>query len=323
MISIIVPVYNCEKYLPVCLNSLIHQTYQNIEILLVDDGSTDSSVKICDEYARVNSRIKVIHKENGGVSSARNRGIQAATGKYVMFVDSDDWLDLNACEKVAGALCDGTQLYVWASYIDKDEFLPVTTRHSIDRLTADIIACNGKDQSGYIRAVWAKVFSRDLVRNVTFPESFYIGEDACFLLSCLQQITDMNQIAFINQGWYHYRIVSSSAVRKYKPDLFEQSIKQYEYICHSIENTKLAANQNIITAMTMFCWQIFISLKTNSLKKNSLPSEDCARWAKFADIHLRNTKIQIRSLSKLQFLCRELYKFGGVKLAEKAIELKK
>ena len=97
-ISIIVPVYNAEKYLVECLNSLVEQTYKNIEIILIDDGSIDNSAKICDEYAKKDERIKVVHQKNSGVSVARNNGLDMHTGDYVMFVDSDDWIELNTCE---------------------------------------------------------------------------------------------------------------------------------------------------------------------------------------------------------------------------------
>ena len=92
-ISVIVPVYNVEKYLPRCVDSILSQTYENLEILLVDDGAKDSSGRICDEYAGKDPRVRVIHKENGGLSSARNAGIDAATGEYLAFVDSDDWIE--------------------------------------------------------------------------------------------------------------------------------------------------------------------------------------------------------------------------------------
>ena len=98
MISVIIPVFNVEKYLPKCLDSVINQTYKNIEIILVDDGSKDSSGRICDEYAQQDSRIIVVHKENGGLSSARNAGLDIATGDYVMFVDSDDYVEPYFCE---------------------------------------------------------------------------------------------------------------------------------------------------------------------------------------------------------------------------------
>ena len=100
LISVIVPVYNVEKYLNKCLDSIISQTYTNLEIILIDDGSTDNCGKICDEYASKDKRIKVIHKENAGVSSARNYGIQCATGDWIMFVDSDDWIEFDAINSI-------------------------------------------------------------------------------------------------------------------------------------------------------------------------------------------------------------------------------
>ena len=90
LISVIVPVYNVESYLKVCVDSILAQTYENLEIILVDDGSKDSSGKMCDEYAEKDARIKVVHKKNGGVSSARNKGLDVASGEYIGFVDSDD-----------------------------------------------------------------------------------------------------------------------------------------------------------------------------------------------------------------------------------------
>lgn len=98
-VSIIVPVYNVERYLRQCLDSLVNQTYQNIEIICVDDGSTDASSEILTEYALKNSKVRVIRQENSGLSAARNVGFSFATGEYVMYVDSDDWIDVCTCEK--------------------------------------------------------------------------------------------------------------------------------------------------------------------------------------------------------------------------------
>lgn len=97
-ISIIIPVYKVEAYLPKCLDSVLQQTYKNLEIILIDDGSPDESGKICDEYSKKDERIKVIHKENAGVAQARNDGIEAATGAYISFIDSDDWISPRAYE---------------------------------------------------------------------------------------------------------------------------------------------------------------------------------------------------------------------------------
>jgi len=100
LISIIVPVYNIELYIADCVETLIHQTYSNIEIVLVDDGSNDNSSRICDEYGQKDSRVIVIHKQNGGLVSARNSGYHASTGEWIMYLDGDDWLELNTCEKL-------------------------------------------------------------------------------------------------------------------------------------------------------------------------------------------------------------------------------
>ena len=98
LVTIIIPVYNVEKYLPKCLDSIINQTYNHLEIIIVDDGSKDSSGLICDEYALKDQRIKVLHKKNGGLSSARNAGLDIAKGDYIMFVDSDDYVESHYCE---------------------------------------------------------------------------------------------------------------------------------------------------------------------------------------------------------------------------------
>ena len=103
-ISVIVPVYNVKLYLHKCVDSILNQTYQNIEVLLIDDGSTDGSSDICDSYTEKDSRIKVVHKKNGGLSSARNTGLDMATGEYILFVDSDDYIDIEMIRRLYDAL---------------------------------------------------------------------------------------------------------------------------------------------------------------------------------------------------------------------------
>ena len=122
LISVIVPVYNVEQYLDKCLDSIINQTYTNLEILLIDDGSPDNCPRKCDEWAEKDSRIRVIHKENGGLSSARNTGLDNCTGKYVGFIDSDDWIDLNFFQTLYDNLekedADISVVGVWKVYED-------------------------------------------------------------------------------------------------------------------------------------------------------------------------------------------------------------
>ena len=117
MISAIVPAYNVEKYLERCVNSILIQTYENFEIILVDDGSKDQSVEICDKFAQEDNRIKVIHKENGGLSSARNAGMKIAEGKYIVFIDSDDDIEPNMFELMLQAAEENKADFVMTDYI--------------------------------------------------------------------------------------------------------------------------------------------------------------------------------------------------------------
>lgn len=109
-ISVIVPVYNAEKYLHRCIDSILNQTFPDFELLLIDDGSKDQSGEICDEYAKKDSRVKVFHKENGGVSSARNVGIDNAVGEYICFCDSDDWVEKTWLLSFFERMCDNDML---------------------------------------------------------------------------------------------------------------------------------------------------------------------------------------------------------------------
>ncbi len=321
-ISIIVPVYNCQNYLRTCLDSLVNQTYKDLEIILVDDGSTDQSAKICDEYAKMDSRIRVLHRQNGGVSAARNDGIHMATKEYVIFVDADDWLELDACERIISKIHSDVSVYFWAAYYGDKQIMNIVKRISIEQIAADIIACNGKNQSAYIRASWAKVYKREILGSVIFPEEFFIGEDACFLLSCLEQLQNAAQIMYINEAWYHYRIVAKSAVRKYKSNLFFQSVAQYRTICSSVKQLKLENSRYIITAKALFCWQIFISLKKNEMKSLLKTTEsDCSNWAKLTYSNLRKGEKAVFKSSKLQFVCWLCYVLIGEKASEKIIEL--
>ena len=120
-VTVIIPIYNVEKYLREAIDSAINQTYKNLEIILVDDGSTDKSGEICDEYIKVDNRIKVIHKKNGGLSDARNAGLDSCTGKYIMFLDSDDFLEPDAVENMYNEIVEKDADYVIGNYINATE----------------------------------------------------------------------------------------------------------------------------------------------------------------------------------------------------------
>ncbi len=183
-ISVIVPVYKVEKYLARCVDSIIDQTYKNLEIILVDDGSPDGCGAMCDEYAKKDERIKVIHKENGGLSSARNAGLDIATGDYIAFVDSDDRITPDAYENLLKALdgkSDAIANFMYEREMESGETFPSVVPHKNDEIISvenyigelmmhvgDVSACT-------------KLFPKGVISGVRFAEGF-LNEDLLFML---------------------------------------------------------------------------------------------------------------------------------------------
>lgn len=206
LVSIIVPVYNVEQWLPRCVDSLTVQTYKNLEIILVDDGSNDDSGKICDEYAEKDDRIVVIHKENGGLSSARNAGIKVAKGYYISFVDSDDWVLPEFIEKLYSAIiendCDLAECGFAAL---SSEVVPEDNRNDSFSVVDDIRAMKTHLEDGHFRqVVWNKLYKREII-TVEFVEGKY-HEDVFWtyqiIANCkkLVHITDVLYCYFQREG---------------------------------------------------------------------------------------------------------------------------
>lgn len=172
LISVIVPVYNVEPYLRRCVESILHQTYQNLEVLLVDDGSTDASGIICDEYAAIDDRVTVIHQKNGGLSAARNMGTDRARGEYLCFVDSDDLLDCHMVETLYTDLTEqgaeiavvGFQMFERESEITHPKFItPVQCMSGRDAIRSTLVS----DKLGDF--AWNKLYKKDLFRDIRYP----------------------------------------------------------------------------------------------------------------------------------------------------------
>ena len=181
-ISIIIPVYNNEKYLERCIVSLINQTYKNLEIILINDGSTDNSRIICEKYLKKDKRVILVNQKNGGVSAARNKGIEIATGSWIGFVDSDDWitenmyeiLHINAIENNADISIGG---YIRTD-IEKPAFESKKTLEILDNKTA--LEYLILDKEGYATSVWNKLYKIDVVKNILFDKTIKYGEDLLF-----------------------------------------------------------------------------------------------------------------------------------------------
>lgn len=201
LLSVIIPVYNVKPYLEKCVESIVDQTYHNLQIILVDDGSTDGSQTICDELAQKDSRIVVIHKENGGQSTARNVGMDRAKGDYIAFVDSDDWLERNMYEVLINQLeAHDADLVACSFYECKgDEKKAVGDSKNISVFNTEEIFIN-KNQLRFL--VWNKVFRRSFVEKLRFvPGQVY--EDFHF---CRQVFLKTKKLIYLDVPFYDYRI---------------------------------------------------------------------------------------------------------------------
>ena len=177
LVSIVVPIYNTEQYIPKCIESLINQTYKNLEIILVDDGSTDNSFNICEKYQKEDERIKLFHKENGGVSSARNYGIKKATGKYICFCDSDDYYSLKALTIMTDTIRDSNaDLCCFGRYGGAFE------NKYISKSENPVELLNYLSSIGSYNC-YSKIFKLSIIHqfNLLFDESFAVSEDTLWL----------------------------------------------------------------------------------------------------------------------------------------------
>ena len=204
LISIIVPVYNVETYLDRCMESILKQTYKQLEIILVDDGSTDSSGKKCDDYAKMDSRIKVIHKQNGGLSDARNAGLKLATGAYIGYVDSDDWIEPDMYERLYNACVENcAELAVCRYFCEYQDRTEAGGTDRIVPLTRDEllkIYISGHDEYVIYNSVWSKLFKRELVADLVFPK----GRNSEDIMYTTRAFCRLGKAVYIDKCLYHY-----------------------------------------------------------------------------------------------------------------------
>lgn len=212
LISIIIPIYNVEKYLSECINSVIGQNYNNIEILLIDDGSTDNSGKICDEYKKIDNRIKVYHKLNGGLSDARNYGLDKANGKYVCFVDSDDFVLKDYISSMYSNLKRNEVDIASCGYslFCNEKNIINKNRVGIEKKYNTIEAHKYLNIIGYFNTVvWNKLYNKKLFNDIRFP----IGKKSedCFIMPYL--IEKSNGVYYSSIPKYMYRQRSESITK--------------------------------------------------------------------------------------------------------------
>lgn len=193
LISVIVPVYNAEKYLDECVESIVNQTYKNLEIILVDDGSPDNSPQMCDKWAEKDRRIKVIHKKNGGVSSARNAALEIAQGDYIGFVDSDDFIDEDMFELLINNAIDynaevsrcSYRFYIDGEFVDSNEDSDKISVYSSNEIIDDL------KNNGFIAGIVCnKLFKKDKVLDICFDETLLACEDTVFVYQVYKNVSN-------------------------------------------------------------------------------------------------------------------------------------
>ena len=254
-VSIIIPVYNVEKYLPKCLESVLGQTYADLEIICIDDGTPDRSAAVILSYAEKDGRIKLISQKNQGLSGARNTGIKSVTGKYIVFLDGDDWLDPEAVETaVTVAEKNNADVVMW-SYVrefsdrsdekkifESDKIFDENGCRELHRRMAGLYGDETADPSNADSLVtaWGKLYRADIIKEngLEFVDTKLIGtEDALFNLQCFGFVRNA---AFINRPFNHYRKDNDvSLTRSYKSKLFSQWNELYDRMESYIKENNL------------------------------------------------------------------------------------
>jgi len=240
LVSIVVPVYNVEDYISECIESIQKQTYRNLQIILVDDGSTDRSGILCDEYAKQDRRIRVIHQSNGGPVAARGHGLKYAQGTYIGFVDGDDSIDPDMYQSLVNEMEISGADFVHSGYWERGQKMAANTKGCIDIsqksekikfLETAVLRSND-----YISpSIWSKLFKAELIirSHMQLPKDIRLGEDSIILCIC---VLESSKVALMDRAYYHYRVRDDSLSRKKTLSGIKDRIKTYEGIRDALDS---------------------------------------------------------------------------------------
>ena len=248
LISIVIPVYNAEKYLEQCLNSIKNQTYKNFEVILVNDGSIDHSESICMDFVKVDTRFKYFTKVNGGASSARNFGLDNVTGNYITFIDADDWVDENHLEVLINNIkdnnsdmavssikkFDNSNNFYFRVYSNEEKYL--LNYNKFNRVEFLVILPKLIPANNSYKVAVSKLFKKELVTDVRFDESIVYGEDLEFFFKIYNNI---NSISYIDEVTYVYRLHDERSSSKFGQLHMEQELAIYKKMYERIEELGL------------------------------------------------------------------------------------
>lgn len=304
LISVIVPIYDVEKYLARCVDSIVNQTYKNLEIILVDDGSPDRCPQMCDDYAEKDSRIKVVHKKNGGLSDARNVGIAVATGEYISFIDSDDYvsddffeclLDVMNKENSDIAECSVVKFYEDNRFDEFSDDLSVKTYDTQDAMSA-LIAENPFHQH-----VWNKLYKTELVKDIPYAVG-KLNEDEFWTYRVFGRA---NKVARINKTMYYYFQRSSSIMgvgyNIRRLDALEGKANRQKYIENNFPDLSTQAKIDLYGSC-MFAYQSVLKFMSGADKKKAL--ELIRKYRKMYNLSFDEIKLADKSARKYFYLAK-------------------
>ena len=328
-VSVVVPVYNAERYVERCIKSILAQTHKELELILVDDASIDRSLAICREYEQKDNRVKVITKKNGGPHSARKAGVNAVKFPYVIFVDSDDWVESDYIEQLLTLMCQENADYMVAGYTlcengeeskGENQILSGTylKEDLIKKVYKNMLCPDNSFEQRLVPALWGKLFQTDKMRTIMngLDEDICIGED----LACtLKYILQVEKVCIHNDNRaYHYEIQLTSVSNKYDEKYFEKSVRLAKYL----DDTLIVCdceylNSNISCYKTFLVYRligIMVSVSSILEFKEYIQNIKCSdRELKSLLTNCDINTLKASKLSKIMLLSlkqRQLWKFN-------------
>jgi len=288
MISIIVPIYNVEKYLKKCVDSILNQTYKNLEVILVDDGSPDGCPEICDAFALQDKRVKVIHKKNGGLMSARQAGLRAAAGEYIGFVDGDDWIEPDMYMSFYDSVIKYSPDIVVSEFIFDFESEKVkssqnlskpffTKQEMINEIYPSMLFKPPYYNFGIYPCCWSKLYKKELLEKCLFkvtPE-IKIGEDTAFTYPCLIQA---NSLAYVDKYSYHYMNNPDSMTGSYDSNMEKTILIPYNILKQAFSEN----DYNFSSALNYYLFYLIeFIIRNEASSENKKAKKEIKKTLKF------------------------------------------
>lgn len=311
-IGVIIPAYNCEKYVKNCIESIINQTYKNLEIVIIDDGCTDTTGEILDKYMQKDNRIRVIHQMNRGVSEARYRGVLECTADYITFVDADDTIDFDMYDELVKYIKEYNVEIVHCGYtkhyLDKSSKQFYNTKNVVIQNSEEALACliGGKL---FVGSLWNKLYRRDLFNNIYFDKTIKINEDILLNYLLFKQVKKSLYIDISKYNYWERKEASTKRIDKVRVNL--DCVKVSKYIYDDCDNEKLKelSRLRLIVSLTELL-KSYIYSNDNSYKEDSKSIVlELKRLCKECTLLNRKVKIKTNLICNYPYIFKVIYYF--------------